>query len=94
MVQEKRRVCGAREEITAGVAADGEVSAGMYAQEAGGEVALHGVCEGEEVRAVFNEAGDVGVFGPAGGCGARDVAAQAAGVVAESSEFWVGLEVG
>lgn len=90
MVQEEHWVSRAREQIAAWVAADGEVTRGMHAKVASGEVALHCGAEVIERVCIFDQCGDIGVFGPAGGCDRRDVAAETARVVTKT----VGRRVG
>jgi hypothetical protein len=89
VMQEKRRVRRARKQITSRVPSNRKVPARVHAQEPRGEVALHGVCEGEEVGAVSDQGRDFAVARASGG-GAVHVAPEAARVVAQAGPgFWV-----
>lgn len=83
VVQEEGGLGGRGEEVTARVAAGGEVTAGVDTVEAGGEVALHAVLEGSDVVVVGDQVVHVRVLGPVGRDPGGDVAAEAARVVGE-----------
>lgn len=74
MVQVEHGVAGGGKDVAAGVAADGEMSAGVHAEEACGEVALHGGLEGGDVGGLGDEGGGVGVGVGLGGDEDGDVA--------------------
>lgn len=61
MVQEEHWIARASEQITARVAANGEVARCVHAQEPVCEIALHRGGEVVESIGVVDEAGDIGV---------------------------------
>jgi molybdopterin-binding protein len=59
VVQEEERVAGRGEEVTSRVAANGEVTSGVHAEESVQEVALHPGSEPVKVLVVFDQTGDI-----------------------------------
>jgi len=90
VVEVESRVTGGSEEVASGVTTNGKVTASVHTEETVAEISLHASAEGGKVLVVLDEIGNVGVLGPALGCGGRDVATQAAGVVSKSSELRIG----
>jgi hypothetical protein len=93
VVEVESRVTGRSEEITSGVTTNGKVTASVNTEETVAEIALHASAKGGKILVILDEIGNVGVLCPALGCGGRDVATQAAGVVPKSSELRIGSVV-